>query len=51
MLRGQQVQQEDVRLCEAVQRGLASPAFHSGRCDQPPELVQAQGSLGVYKQG
>ncbi len=25
------VQQEDVRLCEAVQRGLRSPAYDSGR--------------------
>ena len=27
-----QVQQEDIALCEAVQRGLRSPAYDSGRC-------------------
>lgn len=26
-----QVQQEDIALCEAVQRGLRSPAYDSGR--------------------
>ena len=28
-----QVQQEDVTLCEAVQRGLRSPAYDCGRCE------------------
>ena len=27
-----QVQQEDIALCEAVQRGLQTPAYNSGRC-------------------
>lgn len=27
-----EVQQEDVKLCEAVQRGLRSPAYNMGRC-------------------
>jgi choline monooxygenase len=26
------VQQEDITLCESVQRGLASPAYDAGRC-------------------
>ena len=29
------VQQEDVKLCEAVQRGLKSPAYDKGRYDSP----------------
>jgi hypothetical protein len=29
---GAQVQQEDIRICESVQRGLGSPAYGSGRC-------------------
>ena len=28
-----QVQQEDIALCEAVQRGLRSPAYDAGRCE------------------
>lgn len=28
---GMQVQQEDIALCEAVQRGLGSPAYNTGR--------------------
>lgn len=27
-----QVQQEDIQLCESVQRGLRSPAYSTGRC-------------------
>lgn len=32
------VQQEDVKLCEAVQRGLKSPAYDMGRSAAPPRL-------------
>ena len=35
-----QVQQEDIALCEAVQRGLRSPAYDSGRCKHRFDQLQ-----------
>lgn len=37
-----QVQQEDIALCEAVQRGLRSPAYDSGRCTSIPHTCSYQ---------
>lgn len=34
------VQEEDVTLCEAVQRGLGSPAYNGGRCVFLPPLMK-----------
>ena len=47
------VQQEDVRLCEAVQRGLRSPAYDSGRsglvpAQTPSSLSWQRGELSTW---
>lgn len=34
------VQEEDVTLCEAVQRGLASPAYNGGRYAEATEAAR-----------